>query len=165
MKVLVLDTPNIHGRVVCDIIRKLTNDDVEVELFAVCDKGGYCTNDKLCEGLVYGLFGGWDIINISLGLPYVTYEVRDIIGKLLDKDVKIVCASGNNCVCYPSKLDGVISVGACNEDGKVTDYTVEGSFDVLRLGSYEYKGKIYHGTSFSTARYTGELAKELGKNE
>lgn len=163
MKVLVLDTPNIHGRVVCDIVRNLTNDDVEVELFAVCDKGGYCTNDKLCEGLVYGLFGGWDIINISLGLPYITYEVRDIIGKLLDKGVKIVCASGNNCVCYPSKLDGVISVGACDTDGKVTDYTVEDSYDVLELGYYEYKGKIYHGTSFACARHTAKLCGSIEK--
>ena len=61
-KVLVLDAPNKHSKVVCSIIESYG---VEVELFAVCDKGGTCTNNKLAEGLVYGLFGCFDIINVD----------------------------------------------------------------------------------------------------
>lgn len=157
-KVLVLDAPNKHSKVVCDIIKSYGVE--EVELFAVCDKGGTCTNDKLAEGLVYGLFGCFDIINISLGLPSMSKEVSDLIDKLVDKGIKIVCASGNFGRCYPSLHPKTISVGACDENGEVTSYTVEGSYDVLELGSYEYKGKLWSGTSFACARYSGKLASE-----
>lgn len=154
-KVLVLDAPNKHSKVVCSIIKDYG---VEVELFAVCDKGGTCTNDRLAEGLVYGLFGCFDIINISLGLPSMSKEVSDLIDKLADKGVKVVCASGNNSRCYPSLHPKTISVGAINENGEVTSYTIANSYDVLELGSYEYKGKMYYGTSFACARYSGRLA-------
>ena len=151
----------LHGNVCGHIIKNIAP---SCHLISIkVTEHNCCTNELLCRGLVWCLFNNVDIINISLGLPYITYECRDIISKLLDKGVKIVCASGNNCVCYPSKLNGVISVGACNEDGKVTDYTVEDSYDVLRLGSYEYKGKIYHGTSFACARYTAKLCGGIEK--
>lgn len=156
-KVLILDAPNKHSKVVCSIIRDYG---VEVELFAVCDKGGTCTNGRLAEGLVYGLFGCFDIINISLGLPSMSKEVSDLIDKLVDKGIKIVCASGNNSRCYPSMHPKTISVGAIDENGEITSYTVEGSYDVLELGTYEYKGKLWSGTSFACARYSGKLASE-----
>lgn len=160
MRILVLDAPTKHGKIVCNIIREYASEGTEVELFSVCDKGNHCTNDKLCEGLIYGLFGSWDIINVSLGLPYMTKEVSDIIDKLVAKGVKVVCASGNGSVCYPSLHPKTISVGAIDENGEVTSYTVEGSYDVLELGTYEYKGKLWSGTSFACARYSGKLASE-----
>lgn len=160
MRVLVLDAPTVHGKIVCSIIKEYSSEGTEVELFSVCDNGNHCTNDKLCEGLVYGLFGSWDIINVSLGLPYMTKEVSDLIDKLVDKGIKIVCASGNGSRCYPSLHPKTISVGAIDENGEVTSYTVEGSYDVLCLGSYMYKGKLWSGTSFACARYSGKLASE-----
>lgn len=156
-KICVLDG-NEHGKIICKIIRELAPQDCIVELFTVVDKGGHCTNDKLCEGLVYALFGGFDIVNISLGLDYMSETVDDIINKLCNKGVIVVCASGNNHSCFPAKHPRTISVGASDEYGNKTDYTVEGSYNVLRLGTYECNGKRYEGTSFSCARYVAELA-------
>ena len=167
MKICILDG-NEHGKIVKKIITELAPQDCIVELFTVLDKGGHCTNDMLCQGLVYCLFNDVDIVNISLGLDYMSAEVEDIINKLCDKGVKVVCASGNGKSCYPALHERTISVGALDDDGNVADYTVGGSYDVLEYGKYEYEGYIYEGTSFACARYTAKLVgggDDCGKEE
>ena len=154
MKVCVLDSPRLHGKIVCSIIRELAPD-AEIELIAVTDRGGHANNEDLCRGLVYALFGDFDIVNISLGLPSMSKEVEDIIDKLVSKGVVICCASGNGVSCYPSLHTKCISVGALDADGNIASYSAEAN--VYELGEYEYDGKKYFGTSFSCARHTGKL--------
>ena len=156
MKICILDG-NKHGKIVKKIITELAPPTVEVELITVLDKGGHCTNDMLCQGLVYCLFNGVDIVNISLGLDYMSAEVEDIINKLCDKGVKVVCASGNGKCCYPALHPRTISVGAIDENGELRPYTVEGSYDVLEKDGYEVDGNKWYGTSFSCAVYVGKL--------
>ena len=152
MKICILDG-NEHGKIVKKIITELAPQDCIVELITVLDKGGHCTNDMLCQGLVYALFNGADIVNISLGLDYMSAEVEDIINKLCDKGVKVCCASGNGRSCYPALHPRTISVGALDDNGNVADYTVGGSYDVLEYGRYG----DYIGTSFACARYVAKL--------
>ena len=155
MKVVVLDSPRLHGKIVCSIIRELAPD-AEIELIGVTDRGGHAVNNMLAEGLVHCLFSDdVDIINISLGLPCMSEEVSDIIDKLVDKGVKVVASSGNGYSTYPGLHDRVISVGALDSDGNIASYSAEA--DVYELGEYEYDGKKYFGTSFSCARHTGKL--------
>ena len=167
MKICILDG-NEHGKIVKKIITELAPPTTEVELITVLDKGGHCTNDMLCQGLVYCLFNDVDIVNISLGLDYMSAEVEDIINKLCDKGVKVVCASGNGKSCYPALHPRTISVGAIDDNGNVADYTIGGSYDVLEYGKYEYEGYIYEGTSFACARYVAKLVgggDDCGKEE
>ena len=156
MKICILDG-NKHGRIIEKIIRELAPQDCIVELFTVLDKGGYCTNDMLVEGLVYCLFNGADIVNISLGLDYMTDTMKDIIDKLVAKGVKVCCASGNGRSVYPALHPRTISVGALNQDGTIAEYTIEGSYDVLEY-CYEIDGKYLEGTSYSCAVYSAKIA-------
>lgn len=157
MKICILDG-NEHGKIVKKIITELAPPTTEVELITVLDKGGYCTNDMLCQGLVYCLFNDVDIVNISLGLDYMSAEVEDIINKLCDKDVKVVCASGNGRSVYPALHPRTISVGAIDDNGELRPYTVGGSYDVLEKDGYEVDGNKWYGTSFSCAVYVGKIA-------
>ena len=154
MKVVVLDSPRLHGKIVCSIIREMDSD-VEIELIGVTDRGGHANNEDLCRGLVRCLFSDVGIINISLGLPCMSEEVSDIIDKLVDKGVIVVASSGNGYSTYPGLHDKVISVGALDADGNIASYSAEA--DVYEYGEYEYQGRKYNGTSFSCARHTGKL--------
>lgn len=157
MKICILDG-NKHGKIVKKIITELAPPTAEVELITVLDKGGHCTNDMLCQGLVYCLFNDVDIVNISLGLDYMSVEVEDIINKLCDKGVKVVCASGNGRSVYPALHERTISVGAIDENGELRPYTVGGSYDVLEKDGYEVDGNKWYGTSFSCSVYVGKIA-------
>ena len=157
MKICILDG-NKHGRIIEKIITELAPQDCIVELFTVLDKGSYCTNDMLVEGLVYALFNDVDIVNISLGLDYMTDTMKDIIDKLVAKGVKVCCASGNNRSVYPAMYEKTISVGACDEFGNPREYTVGGTYTVLEKDGYEIDGEKYFGTSYACAVYVGYLA-------
>lgn len=161
---------NGHGTLMSKIIREETPN-AEIVSVKVCDRGGSGVNDSICRGLVkcVELLDEGDIINISLGIAYKSINVETILDMLIAKGVKVCCASGNGETCYPSKYrDGLISVGACDEYGNKTDYTVENSFDVLEYGVFEYTDrhghkKVVDGTSVACARYTGKLVG--GTNE
>lgn len=147
-----------HGAIICKIIKELAPDDTEIVALKVVDDGGSTTNDMLCSGLVWCLFNGVDVINLSLGLDYMTDTMKDIIDKLVAKGVKVVCASGNGKSCYPALHPRTISVGAIDDNGELRPYTVGGSYDVLEKDGYEVDGEKYFGTSFSCSVYVGKLA-------
>ena len=93
--ILVLDTMdtdgvdnNGHGSIICKIIRQV-NPSAEIITYKVTDDFGSSLNSKLCEGLVYGLSKDVDIINISLGLDYMSPEVKDMIDLLVSRGVII----------------------------------------------------------------------------
>ena len=152
-----------HGNVVGSIIKDIAPNCYLVSIKVT--EHGVCNNELLARGLVQCLIEEVDIINISLGLSAMTDNVAGLIDFLVGEGVTIICASGNNCVCYPANYPKVISVGACSSDGKPTDYTLFGYYDVLERDRYEYQGRIYYGTSFACARYTGKLAWRLMNNE
>ena len=94
--ILVLDTMdengvdnNYHATIICKIIRQV-NPSAEIITYKVTDDFGSSLNSKLCEGLVYGLSKDVDIINISLGLDYITPEVKDMIDLLVSHET-IIC--------------------------------------------------------------------------
>lgn len=159
MNILILDG-NSHGLIVKAIIEQYAPATTSIELKTVIDKGNHCTNNMLCEGLVYALFSDVDIVNISLGLPNMSAEVSDMLDKLCAKGVKVVCASGNYASTYPAKHNRTISVGACDEHSNLRPYTIPGSYDVLERDGMVIKGKKQYGTSFSAAVHTGKLANK-----
>ena len=149
-----------HGNVVGSIIKDIAPNCYLVSIKVT--EHGVCNNELLARGLVQCMIEEVDIINISLGLSGITDTVAKLIDFLVGEGVTIVCASGNNCVCYPAHYKNVISVGACDEFGEPTEYTLFGYYDVLERDRYEYQGRTYYGTSFACSRYTGWMAKTGG---
>ena len=145
-----------HSATVSSVIRKV-NPNAEIELYAVCDHGGTTTCDKVVGGLVYALANGYKLVNISLGLPYCTKELENMINMCVSRGTMLVCASGNNRSVYPAMLDGVISVGAVDQKGNICSYTMD-NYDVLACGEYDIDGKHYSGTSYACAYVTGILS-------
>ena len=152
MKVLILDTDGSHSATVSCVVKKV-NPKADIEVYAVCDKGGTTTCDKVVGGLVYALANNYKLVNISLGLDYCTEELRNIVQRCVSRGTMLVCASGNNKSVYPAMLDGVISVGAVDQEGNKCSYTTN-DYDILALGEYEG----FCGTSYSCAYVTGTLS-------
>ena len=153
MKVLIIDNKNgSHSATVSSVVR-MVNPNADIEVYGICDKGGTTTCDKLVGGLVYALANNYKLVNISLGLTECTEELRNIVNRCIAKGVILVCASGNNYSVYPALLDGVISVGAVDQEGNICSYTTN-SYDILACGEYEG----FRGTSFACAYVTGLLS-------
>lgn len=164
MRILVLDSidnerkGNMHGRIVGKVIKQV-NPNADITYYKVTDNGGYATSNMLCEGLMYAFVNHFDIINISLGLPFVSEEIKNVINMLCDYGTIICVASGNNWCSPLAELDNVISVGSCNSKGEVSEFTCD-NYDVLSCGEVEVDGKIWCGSSFAVASYVGLLSKE-----
>jgi major intracellular serine protease len=92
----------------------------EVNLVSVkvLDKNGMGGSNIIRKGLEYCLELKPDIINMSLGSEVSMPDVYDVIKKLNDKNIIMVCAAGNNGenkILYPAQYDECIAVGSYND--------------------------------------------------
>lgn len=84
----------------------------------VIGKSGFCTQDSIKKALDYCVSLKPDIINMSVGGPTAMPEVHEIIKKLNDIDIVIVCSAGNNgekqnkSILFPAVYDEVLAVGS-----------------------------------------------------
>ena len=141
-----------HGSIMFNIIREV-NPEADISAVKIVDNGGHTTNDLLCSGLVYAWEHKFDIVNISLGVRYLSPEVIYWLDVLAQEGVIVCAASGNGFYSALAKYPTVVAVGAVDEDGNVTEYTK--GYDVLAPGYY----KGHNGTSISCAYYVGLLSK------
>jgi serine protease AprX len=100
-----------------------------------------CNNGQIASAIAWAVAQGADIISLSLGGPgglsdlqqaglfedAITREINDAI----DGGVVVIAAAGNeppgaNDVAFPGVIEGVISVGAMNEAGRVATFSVHG---------------------------------------
>lgn len=128
----------------------------------------------VARGIAYAVDEGADVINLSLGSAYGASVLEDAIDYAVAADVVVVAASGNesaSVVGYPAAYDGVIAVGATDQDGRVPFYSNGGSaLDVVAPGSsilQEYvdansAGYAYlDGTSMASPHVAGLAALVL----
>ncbi len=134
---------------------------------------------QVAKAVRYATHEGAEVINLSLGWPRVANVdiVQEAIKEALEKNITIIAASGNNghtSKIMPCSMNGVICVGAINNDGTVADYSnYGGHVDVLAPGhgilstypqqmtpnTFDVTGyEVLNGTSQATPYVVGLVA-------
>lgn len=117
------DTYSGHGTHVGGTIGALDNaygvvgvaPEVTIICIKVLSKNGRSSAKSVLQGLNYCLKIKPDIINMSLGSSSPMPEVHNAIKKLIEMNIPVVAAAGNNgseSVLYPAQYDEVIAVGS-----------------------------------------------------
>ncbi|WP_157800896.1 S8 family peptidase [Bacillus solitudinis] len=150
-------------------------DIVSIDVF----NGGWGTSDyAIAEALMIAVEQKVDIINLSLGGPG-TKVMEEAVDKALEAGITIVAAAGNNGMSdypsFPAGYDGVISVGATDENNELAFFSNYGpsidvvapGFEVYSSDFLPYKGSSYNrysGTSMSSPIVAGVASLLLSKH-
>jgi len=131
---------NGHGTHVAGIIAAIANNGTGIAGLApkckimpvkVLDKTGSGNDAGISEAIVWAADHGASVINMSLGGPGESKTLEKAVNYALKKNV-IVCAAmgneGNNYVNYPAAYQGVIAVGATDEQDNVTQFSNYGKW-------------------------------------
>ncbi|HEY9721680.1 MAG TPA: S8 family peptidase [Oscillatoriaceae cyanobacterium] len=97
----------------------------------VLNKDGKGDTGDIVSGIMYAVDNGASVINLSLGGTGGSRALKDAIDYALSKNVVVVAAMGNdglNSEDYPAGYDGVIAVGAVDEQDHVADFSNFGSW-------------------------------------
>lgn len=131
------------------------------------------------------------LVNLSFGgyAPLGMDALAVAVGALVDAGTIVVASAGNDATCvpmYPAALDGVIGVGAIDDDGDPAPFTNYGPWvracapgvDVTSIFFEDFDGgepsvagadpdafagwATWSGTSFAAPRVVGALARHAG---
>lgn len=117
------DTHSGHGTHVGGTIGALDNTygvvgvapEVTIICIKVLSKNGRSSAESVLRGLEYCVKIKPDVINMSLGASAPMPLVHKAIKKLVDMNIPVIAAAGNNgteAVLYPAQYDEVIAVGS-----------------------------------------------------
>jgi hypothetical protein len=120
-----------HGTAVASIVGAIANNGTGLaslnvrgrwfELRAYGDLSATPTSFDLAQGIVAAADDGAKVIVVAAtGSGPIPRSIYEAVGFALDRDSLIVAAAGNDRAHYgawPASLDGVVSVGALDEDG------------------------------------------------
>ncbi|KAB2953305.1 S8 family peptidase [Heliorestis acidaminivorans] len=178
---------NGHGTHVAGIVAAATSSsglvgvapDVRLLVGKVLDKKGEGTVQAVIKGLEW--IANWvgpngekvRIVNISLGTSKYNKEFHEIVRKVVNKDILVVCAAGNegdgnpNTIerSYPAAFPEAVCVGAVDMNEKVAPFSnsndaidlVAPGVDILSC----WLGRRYaslRGTSMASPHVTGAAA-------
>lgn len=120
---------NGHGTAMCDIIRKNTNSDVEIIPIKIAGVNGVGSISCVLKALEYAEAQGVNVINMSFIADSTakTDLISSYIQKLSVEGINIVASAGNQGVdCsnyFPANVQGVLTVGSCDESGNKKSYS------------------------------------------
>lgn len=179
-----------HGTEVAGIIAANTNNKGIVGIagnskllsIRVTDTSGLADVSTIVAALDAAYNNGAKIIQLSLSTAQQSKILENAIHEAQNKGLLIIAAGGNsgtNEPRYPAAFDGVIGVGAVDENNEVEEYSTQGEhIDITAPGTNIYttsigknKYKFVTGTSFATPQVTGlasilwGIAPELSANE
>lgn len=167
-------TEDTHGTNVAGIISANKNDNgiigtapgAKILPLKILKGNSGSTSDAI-DAIYYAKAMGVKIINCSWGSSEFNYPLKDAIN---NSGMTFICSSGNSgssSISYPAAfgLPNIVSVGAINNKGDITDFTSKGnSNDIYAPGKDIYTtspGNTYgyvSGTSFSAAFVSGVAA-------
>lgn len=166
-----------HGTHVAGIIAATVNNglggagvapDAEIISIRVFADSGRTNDYYIAKGINQAVSAGAQIINLSLGGPGFSQDLRRAVNNALNNDVCVVAAMGNdgmNQVSYPAAFDGVIGVVASDENNTRAQYSNYGPWaDIAAPGtaiySSTYDGSfgMMDGTSMATPAVAGAAA-------
>ena len=173
-----------HGTAVASIIaaEPYTEKNVEgiatgvsiVSIDVTDQENGRVNVKDLADGINFAVDNKVDIINVSVGCLENNRELKNAVDRAIDSDIIIVASAGNytkDDILYPSKYDGVLSVGSLSKQRKIKYpqgnikkkvIYLPGENIVAAIGKGKYTG--CDGTSFSNAICSGLVALLLEKN-
>ena len=143
----------------------------------LCVKGlsnsGSGTYGGLISSLQYCLDKKVDLVSMSLGGPNPSAEMEQMIDKLIQANIPVICAAGNSGnagVGYPGGYTNTIAVGAYDEYGRVAGFSSKGpEVDFAKPGVAIYSTYLNNsysrmsGTSMATPFMAGVVALLLSK--
>jgi serine protease len=127
-----------HGSHVTGTIAQATNNgigvagvalNVKIMPIKVLSKQGSGSIAGIADGIRFAADHGAKVINMSLGGPFPSRELKKAVEYAHDKGVVVVCAAGNesrNKVGYPAAYPGAIAVSATQDDEDITFYSNTG---------------------------------------
>lgn len=144
-----------HAGLVLDAM-KGQNPDIQVLSVKALDDSGSGSASSVYAAIEYAIGAGVDIINLSLAgaASYGNAAIADAVNDALAAGIVVVAAAGNGgadaSLFTPANVPGVVTVGACYEDGTL----LEGSNRGEAVDFYA----VADSTSLAAARVTGWLS-------
>lgn len=162
-----------HSELVMDIVQKLAPE-CKTEVVIVDSD---VTEEQISEAIMTLYSYGCHVINMSVGTSHEMVLSEQVMEKILNDSLVLVCAAGNqkNGVLYPAALEETISVFARDINGGIAkadiDEDIKRSFSAPGYHVYAC-GNYYSGSSLATvyvsvafaalyAKYPQKDAKEL----
>ena len=187
MEVLIQEDNNYdtngHGTIMCSLIKGIDSKvlgiapDAKIYSYKVVNEAGKVDKSMVIQGIQQAIADDVDIISISLGSFKEDSNLRECINNAIKQNITVVASSGDyeaTDMLFPASMDGVISVGALQEDGKVwNDTNAYESCDIIAPGvdvlSYNCNAECEFttGTSQATALIAGYIAliKDFAKQK
>lgn len=171
---------NGHGTHVAGIIAARENGIGVIGVAPLCslyiakafDKNGNAQPFSVIKSLEWMIQKNVDVINMSFSARTTTKQYDEIIKKVYDKGITMVCAAGNegegvgkDTIGYPAKYEQCIAVTAVDIDKKRADFSSAGKkAEVCAAGKNIYSCYLNNtyatlsGTSMATPIITGAVA-------
>ena len=134
-----------HGTLVAGIIAangsvKGVAPNAELIAYRIASKGDYVSTADMIRALDRAVIDDIDVVNISLGLDFISEEIDNAIEKLVTEGIVVVTAAGNNGetkkIGSPASSPNAISVGA-----SLNNVTMSAA-STLRVSNNDYRYNV-----------------------
>ena len=145
---------------------KGVNPNIELYSARVLDENNEAPLSRVLEGIYWAIDKNVDIINISFGSEEYSESLKMAIDDAVSRGILVIAAAGNNgvngAVEYPAAFENVVSVGAVNSQGYLSEVTsTGGKLDVVapgmavRVTSFFGEEALASGTSIAVPHVVG----------
>lgn len=142
---------------------------IEIMPLRVLDENGIGSYSNIARAIIDASNNGADVINLSLGGLQPSQTLQSAVDYALEQGVILVAAGGNSgqqTPLYPARYEGVVSVGAVNQQGEVSSFNHLG-VDIYAPGegvivpSINGDTAVSSGSSLASPHVAGVIALKL----